>query len=271
MAVDAGSARRGSDDILAGFGWSAAARPGGRPARRRPARGSLGARLPVARATVDHRGPPRRRGLLVARRPAARVPERTGAGKPLLPDLRARPCDRRHQAHLAGHGQDHLLVLPSGTATRFCSPPRTRIRDRSTLQEEELAFRASGKERRYAWDYDPEMDIYTYSEKTGALERLTTRTGLRRRSELLTRRPVDSLLVDARRLRPPAVRLPNRSSSRPIRATSPKSTSCGPTDQVRSGSRASPATTAGRSSAPTARASCGAASMSRGSSPTSGR
>src|SRR4030095_1205054 len=28
------------------------------------------------------------------------------------------------------------------------------------LQDDELAFRASGKERRCAWDYDPEMDIY---------------------------------------------------------------------------------------------------------------
>src|ERR671931_571074 len=44
-------------------------------------------------------------------------------------------------------------------------------------QEEELAFRASGKERRYAWDYDPEMDIYAYSEKTGALKRLTEARG----------------------------------------------------------------------------------------------
>src|SRR5207302_8550625 len=44
-------------------------------------------------------------------------------------------------------------------------------------QEDELAFRASGKERRYAWDYDPEMDIYAYSEKTGALKRLTEARG----------------------------------------------------------------------------------------------
>jgi Tol biopolymer transport system component len=44
-------------------------------------------------------------------------------------------------------------------------------------QDEELAFRASGKERRYSWDYDPEMDIYAYSEKTGALKRLTTAKG----------------------------------------------------------------------------------------------
>src|SRR5262250_3378954 len=44
-------------------------------------------------------------------------------------------------------------------------------------QEDENAFRASGKERRYSWDYDPEMDIYTYSEKTGRLKRLTTARG----------------------------------------------------------------------------------------------
>ncbi len=45
------------------------------------------------------------------------------------------------------------------------------------LQDEELAFRASGKERRYSWDYDPEMDIYAYSEKTGGLKRLTEARG----------------------------------------------------------------------------------------------
>src|SRR5437899_12321822 len=45
------------------------------------------------------------------------------------------------------------------------------------LQEDELAFRALGKERLYSWDYDPEMDIYAYSEKTGAMKRLTTARG----------------------------------------------------------------------------------------------
>jgi Tol biopolymer transport system component len=44
-------------------------------------------------------------------------------------------------------------------------------------QDDELAFRASGKERRYAWDYDPEMDIFVHSGKTGALKRLTTARG----------------------------------------------------------------------------------------------
>ena len=45
------------------------------------------------------------------------------------------------------------------------------------LQEEELAVRASGRERRYAWDYDPAMDIYVYSARTGALRRLTDARG----------------------------------------------------------------------------------------------
>jgi Tol biopolymer transport system component len=44
-------------------------------------------------------------------------------------------------------------------------------------QDEELAFRASGKERRYAWDYDPEMEIYAHAERTGALTRLTSARG----------------------------------------------------------------------------------------------
>src|SRR6476661_2117088 len=45
------------------------------------------------------------------------------------------------------------------------------------LQDDELAFRASGKERRYSWDYDAEMDIYAFNQKTGAMKRLTTARG----------------------------------------------------------------------------------------------
>src|SRR5882672_9102278 len=45
------------------------------------------------------------------------------------------------------------------------------------LQDDELAFRASGKARRYAWDYDEAMDIYSYNEKSGAMTRLTTAKG----------------------------------------------------------------------------------------------
>jgi Tol biopolymer transport system component len=64
---------------------------------------------------------------------------------------------------------------PGGTEIEFASThldPRSR-----QYQEEELAFRASGKERRYAWDYDPMMDIFTYDEQTGATRQLTTAKG----------------------------------------------------------------------------------------------
>jgi Tol biopolymer transport system component len=44
-------------------------------------------------------------------------------------------------------------------------------------QEAELEFRASGQERRYAWDYDPEMQIYVRSAQTGTLRRLTNARG----------------------------------------------------------------------------------------------
>jgi Tol biopolymer transport system component len=44
-------------------------------------------------------------------------------------------------------------------------------------QDEELAFRASGKERRYSWDYDPEMELYVRDAKSGAMRRLTNKRG----------------------------------------------------------------------------------------------
>jgi Tol biopolymer transport system component len=45
------------------------------------------------------------------------------------------------------------------------------------FQDEELKFRASGQERRYSWDYDPEMELYVRSRQTGAYRRLTNRRG----------------------------------------------------------------------------------------------
>ena len=71
------------------------------------------------------------------------------------------------------------------TTCAFFRPNSTEIEFASThldpnslkYQKEELDFRASGKERRYAWDYDPSMDIFTYDEKTGAIKQLTTAKG----------------------------------------------------------------------------------------------
>jgi len=45
------------------------------------------------------------------------------------------------------------------------------------LQQEEIDFRASGKERRYAWDYDPEFELYAFSETSGQATRLTNARG----------------------------------------------------------------------------------------------
>jgi Tol biopolymer transport system component len=92
--------------------------------------------------------------------------------------------------------QIYVLDLGTGETTRvstglgkttcaFFRPGTDEIEFASThadpkskqYQDEELAFRASGKERRYAWDYDPEMDIYAYNEKTKAMKRLTTARG----------------------------------------------------------------------------------------------
>ncbi len=44
-------------------------------------------------------------------------------------------------------------------------------------QREELAARAAGTERRYAWDYDPEMELYAASGPGGELRRLTHARG----------------------------------------------------------------------------------------------
>jgi Tol biopolymer transport system component len=75
-----------------------------------------------------------------------------------------------------GHGKTTCAFIhPQTRDVLFASThhdPRTK-----QLQEEELAFRASGKERRYSWDYDPEMELYVRDAKSGALRRLTNKRG----------------------------------------------------------------------------------------------
>jgi Tol biopolymer transport system component len=92
--------------------------------------------------------------------------------------------------------QIYALDLASGETTRvspgygkttcaFFRPGSDQILFASThhdpqskaLQQEEIEFRASGKERRYAWDYDPEFEIYVTSQKTGQMTRLTNARG----------------------------------------------------------------------------------------------
>ena len=92
--------------------------------------------------------------------------------------------------------QIYLMDLTTGDTTRistgigkttcaFINPETSDVLFASThhdpsskaQQEAELKFRASGQERRYSWDYDPEMELYVKSAKTGALKRITNRRG----------------------------------------------------------------------------------------------
>ena len=92
--------------------------------------------------------------------------------------------------------QIYLMDMETGNTTRvspgvgkttcsFINPATGDILFASThhdprskqFQDEELKFRASGQERRYAWDYDPEMELYVSNRQTGSLRRLTNRRG----------------------------------------------------------------------------------------------
>src|SRR5512138_2614015 len=92
--------------------------------------------------------------------------------------------------------QIYLMDLATGETTRvspgmgkttcsFINPETNDILFASThhdprskhLQDAELKFRASGQERRYSWDYDPEMELYVKNMKTGTYRRLTNKRG----------------------------------------------------------------------------------------------
>jgi len=92
--------------------------------------------------------------------------------------------------------QIYLLDLITGDSQRispgigkttcaFINPANGEIEFASThhdpssirYQEQEIAFRESGQQRRYSWDYDPEMDIYVSDPSSGKLRRLTHERG----------------------------------------------------------------------------------------------
>ena len=116
------------------------------------------------RPPPDRRRQARRRRLLVARRQAPRVSERARAGQSLLSDLRARSATGDTKRISPGTGKTTCAFFRPGTdEIEFASThadPKSK-----QYQDDELAFRASGKERRYSWDYDPEMDIYATARR----------------------------------------------------------------------------------------------------------
>ena len=66
-------------------------------------------------------------------------------------------------------------IHPDGGKVLFASTHHDP--ESARLQQEELALRASGKQRRYAWDYDPEFELYEHDLETGQNRRLTETRG----------------------------------------------------------------------------------------------
>ena len=75
-----------------------------------------------------------------------------------------------------GHGKTTCAFFkPDGKHVLFGSThhdPQARNK-----QKAELDFRASGKQRRYSWDYDETMDIFTANSDGSDLRQLTTARG----------------------------------------------------------------------------------------------
>src|SRR4029453_3964581 len=109
-------------------------------------------------------------------------------GQHLVFQSEREPGNPFYQIYLMDMGTGDVSRVSPGmgkTTCSFINPETGDILFASThhdprskqLQDEELKFRASGQERRYSWDYDPEMELYARSKQTGAYRRLTNKRG----------------------------------------------------------------------------------------------
>ena len=109
-------------------------------------------------------------------------------GKRLVFQSERDPANPFYQIYVLDFATGETKRISTGigkTTCAFFRPNSSEIEFASThldpkskqYQDDELAFRASGKERRYSWDYDTSMDIFSYDEKTGAMKQLTTAKG----------------------------------------------------------------------------------------------
>jgi Tol biopolymer transport system component len=109
-------------------------------------------------------------------------------GRQLVFQSEREPGNPFYQIYLMDMASGDVTRISPGTGKTTCSfinPETGDVLFASThhdprskqLQDEEIAFRASGKERRYSWDYDPEMELYVRNAKTGPLRRLTNKRG----------------------------------------------------------------------------------------------
>ena len=85
--------------------------------------------------------------------------------------------DRREVNRLSpGHGKTTCgWIHPSGGQVLFASTHHDPEAERK--QQEELERRASGRTRRYTWDFDPEYEIYGFTLDTSAFRNLTNKLG----------------------------------------------------------------------------------------------
>jgi Tol biopolymer transport system component len=109
-------------------------------------------------------------------------------GRKLVFQSEREPGNPFYQIYLMDLGTGDVTRVSPGigkTTCSFINPETGDILFASThhdprskqLQDEELKFRASGQERRYSWDYDPEMELYVKNTKTGTYRRLTNTRG----------------------------------------------------------------------------------------------
>src|SRR5215213_5449067 len=109
-------------------------------------------------------------------------------GKQLIFQSTREPENPFYQIYILSFETGDLHRVSSGTGKTTCAffrPKTDEVLFASTQhdansrkkQEEELAFIASGKTKRYSWDYDPEMEIYTAKQDGSNLKRLTDAPG----------------------------------------------------------------------------------------------
>ena len=146
------------------------------------------------RAGLEAQSPPAERDFLTRIRRLTVEGRRAGEGywskdgRQLVFQSEREPGNPFYQIYLMDMASGDVTRVSPGTGKTTCSfinPQTGDVLFASTqhdprskqLQDEELAFRASGKERRYSWDYDPEMELYVRNAKTGTFRRLTNKRG----------------------------------------------------------------------------------------------